>query len=201
MTEALLALVPEYGLWIVAGAVFAACFALPVPASLLVLTAGAFAGVGDLSPLAVLAAVFAAFGLGDLLAFSTARWLGRPLLTRLRRIEHVAPALERSEALLRRRGRVAIVISHTMLSPTGPYVTMLSGAGQLPYRDFAVAALPGAAIWTLGYAGLGYAFASRLDEIAAILGDYLALVPLAALMTAVGLLIRRRWHQATVDEP
>ena len=48
MTEWLLALVPQYGLWLLAATTFLSCLALPFPASILMLTAGGFAAAGDL---------------------------------------------------------------------------------------------------------------------------------------------------------
>ena len=49
MIEVLLALVPVGGPWIVGTATFLSCLALPVPSSLIMLTAGAFVASGDLS--------------------------------------------------------------------------------------------------------------------------------------------------------
>ncbi len=51
MTETLLALVPEWGAVLLALVNVLACLALPVPASLVMLAAGAFAAAGDLDAL------------------------------------------------------------------------------------------------------------------------------------------------------
>ncbi|NBT33764.1 MAG: DedA family protein, partial [Rhodobacteraceae bacterium] len=48
MTDTLLALVPTYGVWLIFGSVLLSCFALPIPSSILVMTAGGFAASGDL---------------------------------------------------------------------------------------------------------------------------------------------------------
>ena len=48
MTETVLALVPSYGLLLVALGTFFSCLALPVPSSLIMLSAGGFAAAGDL---------------------------------------------------------------------------------------------------------------------------------------------------------
>ena len=48
MTDWLLGLVPQYGLWLLAATTFFSCLALPFPASILMLTAGGFAAAGDL---------------------------------------------------------------------------------------------------------------------------------------------------------
>ena len=49
MTETLMNLVPLYGLYIVGIATFLSCLAMPIPSSLIMLTAGAFSAAGDLS--------------------------------------------------------------------------------------------------------------------------------------------------------
>lgn len=48
MTETVLALVPSYGLLLLALGAFFSCLALPVPSSLIMLSAGGFAAAGDL---------------------------------------------------------------------------------------------------------------------------------------------------------
>ena len=48
MTDWLLALVPTYGLWLIAATTLASCLALPIPASVIMLAAGGFAAAGDL---------------------------------------------------------------------------------------------------------------------------------------------------------
>ena len=49
MTEWLLGLVPQYGMYLLAVCTFASCLALPIPASMLMLAAGGFVASGDLS--------------------------------------------------------------------------------------------------------------------------------------------------------
>jgi membrane protein DedA with SNARE-associated domain len=56
MIDALLAAVPTHGVWLVAAVTFLSCLALPMPASLVMLTAGGFAAAGDLDLWQVLGA-------------------------------------------------------------------------------------------------------------------------------------------------
>ncbi len=48
MTDTLLALVPTYGVWLILLALPLSCLALPVPSSILVMTAGGFAVKAEL---------------------------------------------------------------------------------------------------------------------------------------------------------
>ena len=196
MTEVFLALVPDYGAYIVAAVVFLACLAIPLPASILVLTAGSFAEAGDLSLFAVAVGVMVAFVAGDQVAFWIGSRAGRPLIEHFRRRPSVAPVLQRSEDLLSRRGTLAVLISHTVLSPTCPYITYLSGAGGLSWQKFSLAAIPGAVIWSVVYLGLGAAFASQLEQVVALLGNFFGLVLAGAALIGLIVLLRSRWRES-----
>ena len=69
LTNWLLALVPTYGLWLLASVTFLACLALPVPCSILMLTAGGFVASGDLVLWQVLAAALSGAVLGDQIGY------------------------------------------------------------------------------------------------------------------------------------
>lgn len=196
MTETFLALVPDYGTYIVGAAVFLACLAIPLPASILVLTAGSFAAAGDLSLFAVAVGVFTAFVAGDQLAYWIASRAGRPLIERFRNRPSVAPVLQRSEDMLSRHGTMAVLMSHTIFSPTCPYITYLSGAGGLSWQKFTLAAIPGAVIWTAVYLGLGAAFASQLEQVVALLANFFGFVLAGAALTGLIVLLRSRWRES-----
>ncbi|RJE78985.1 DedA family protein [Paracoccus sp. JM45] len=200
MTETILALVPDYGLTLIFLVVSLACLAVPLPASMLVLTAGSFAASGDLSLGWVFVTAFAAFILGDQIAFFIARLAGPKVLAMLGRSPRMAPAIARSENLLQDRGTLAVLLSHTILSPTCPYISYLSGAGGLSHGRFSLAAIPGAAIWTLGYVGLGYVFATQLEQLAQITSQFFGVVLAATVAIGMFMLLRIRWkHESESD--
>ncbi len=202
MIDTILALVPDYGLILIFAVVFLACLAAPLPASMLVLTAGSFAAAGDLSLLGVLLTTFLAFLFGDQLAYGIARVAGKRLVAALGRSERIGPVVQRSKELLRNRGTSAVFLSHTIFSPTCPYVTYLSGAGGLPWRSFALAAIPGALVWTSAYVALGYVFATQLEMIAQLITNFLGVVLAGAIAVGALLLLRNRWTKtARRDAP
>lgn len=194
MTEAVLALVPDYGIFLVFGVVLLASLAVPLPASVLVLTSGSFVASGDLALVPVFLAATAAYILGDQLAYGLARKFGPTVLSYFERSERAAPIVEKSRSLLQRRGALAVLISHTILSPTCPYVSYLSGAGELNWRSFTFAAVPGALFWTAMYIGLGYTFASQLEQVAVILSNFFGVVIAGAVAVASVVLLLRRWQ-------
>ena len=199
MTETILALVPDYGLALVFCVVFLACLAVPLPASVLVLTAGSFAAVGDLELWQTFIVTAIAFVLGAQAAFWLAYAIGPQLLGRLRGSANAEPVIRRSEVLLARHGSLAVLLSHTVLSPICPYVCYLSGAGGLPWARFTVAAVPGALIWAAAYVGLGHMFASQLEEVAALLSQVLGAILAACAALACLTLLLRRWRRAKTE--
>ncbi|UWQ20139.1 DedA family protein [Jannaschia sp. W003] len=201
MIDTLLGLVPDYGLWLLFAVVALAGVAVPLPASMLVLTAGSFAAAGDLGFAAVVLTTLAAFVLGDQIAFLIARRFGRAALARVAGGPRLGPVIARSEALLDRHGAAAVFLRHTVLSPTCPYVSYLSGAGWLAWRRFTPVAVIGAALWALSYAGLGYAFASQLEQVATFLGNVLGFVLAAAAVGALALVLRARWRARDASNP
>lgn len=173
----LLALVPVYGLWIVALVAMLACLALPVPASIVVMAAGGFAAVGDLQYTQLVLAASAGFIIGDQLLFNLARFGGQPLLERIK-CHPKAPhaTLNSAESLIHRHGVIAVFISRTLLSPLGASVGLLSGALGLDWTKFSTAAIPAGLCWALAYTSLGYTFVGRIGEIATLIGDTIGLV-------------------------
>lgn len=196
MTDTFLTLVPDYGTYIVALVVFLACLAVPLPASVLVLTAGSFAAAGDLSILAVSLGVLAAFILGDQVAFWIASRAGRRIIDKFRKRASLAPVLAKSEDMLARRGAIAVLMSHTIVSPTCPYITYLSGAGGLSWAQFTLAAIPGAIIWTAAYLGLGMVFASQLEQVITLLSNFFGFVLAGCVLVGLVLLLRSRWRES-----
>jgi membrane-associated protein len=187
VTETLLALVPTYGVWLVLVAVALSTLAVPLPASMLVMTAGGFASTGDLVLWQVQAAALAGCMAGDQIAYNAARAGGGPLIARLSARPKLGALFARCEALLAARGVVAVFLSRTVLSPLGPYMGYLSGALRFNWVAFTLAAGVGAACWAAAYSYLGYAFATRIAEVASLIGSALGIVLAATL--AVGLIV------------
>jgi membrane-associated protein len=186
LTDTLLALVPTYGVWLIYAAVALSAMALPVPASILVMTAGGFASTGDLVLWQVQAAALAGCMTGDQVAYGLARRGGAPLLALFRRRPKVAGLLDRCTTLLDRRGAVAVFLSRTVLSPLGPWMGYLAGALRLNWAVFTLAAGIGAACWAAAYTWLGYSFATRIAEIASLIGNALGVI--LAVVGAAGIL-------------
>jgi membrane protein DedA with SNARE-associated domain len=189
MTEAILALVPVYGLALIAVATFLSCLALPMPASLVMLSAGGFAAAGDLVLWQVAAAALLGAVLGDQAGYQLGRMGGRLMAARAPSPKRAA-LMARATAYLRDHGTWAVFLSRWLVSPLGPYVNFAGGAARLDRGRFTSAGVAGEAVWVALYVGLGAAFADDILALADLLGSASGLLAALAVAGALVLWLR-----------
>ncbi|MEP3197434.1 MAG: DedA family protein [Lentilitoribacter sp.] len=199
MTDVVLNLIPQYGLYLVFLVVMLACFGIPLPSSVVVLTSGALAAAGDLTLWQVIFAVALAYTIGDQAAFLIARFLGPNLLIKLKDIQSITSTIDRSEAMLEKHGWLAILLSRTIVSPTGPYIAYVSGAVRMNWIKFTTVALPASILWTLAYAMIGYLFAGNLPQISDLVASMLivGIASISAMAFAAWLTVL--WRKFEID--
>lgn len=186
MMDAALALVPQYGVWLLVVATFLSCLAVPVPTSILMLTAGGFVAAGDLIAWQVIGGAFIGAVLGDQAGYALTR-LGRQHLPR--RIRN-SPTMQRAADFLMERGFVAVFLSRWLFSPLGPYMNFASGLTALNWRLFLIAGAAGEAIWVTIYVGLGMQFADDLAALADLMGDASGFLAAFGVLVGAGLYLR-----------
>ncbi|SLN35418.1 DedA family protein [Roseisalinus antarcticus] len=182
MTDWLLALVPHYGALLLTVAIFLSCFALPVPASILMLAAGGFTAVGDLGIGAVAGGALLGVAAGDHSVYALGRLGGARLAARLE--SH--GLLRRAETMLAERGGVIVFLSRWLFSPVGPYVNFAAGAARQPWGSFALWGLAGELVWIGIYLGIGYGFAGQLEEASATAFNAIAAIGAGAIALGLG---------------
>ncbi len=169
--QTFLALVPDWGSLIVGLANLLACMALPIPASLVMLAAGAFIATGDLQPATVWGAAILGAVLGDQIGYG----IGRLGLTRLagRFSSHRRAARMGHKAArwLDRRRIPALFLSRWLVSALGPYINLAAGAARMRWVDFTLPAVAGELVWCSIYLGLGWGFARDIEDIGEALGN------------------------------
>ena len=186
MTAWLLALVPQYGLWLLAATTFLSCLALPFPASILMLTAGGFAAAGDLGLWQAFLAAAAGGIAGDQLGYWAGRRFGAAFLSRLRKDAARDKLLARADALMDRRGVLAVFLSRWLVSPLGPWVNLTAGSTGYGWHRFTVAGVAGEAVWAGLYVGTGYVFAGNVEAASNLLGSVLGMVAGASAVVILG---------------
>ncbi|OJH45989.1 hypothetical protein IE00_01840 [Paracoccus sp. SM22M-07] len=189
MMADLAALLPVWGPWLLAGCAFLSCMMVPVPTSVLLISAGALAGTGHLQLIPIAAGAIIGASLGDLSAFLLARRL-QPLLSRHARL------LERAQRLVARRGMLAVFLSRWLVTPLGPATNYVAGAAGLTLPRFMAASIPGEVIWATLHLATGHLAGRgfRHQEAAALKALAVAL-PLAAAIW----LLHRHWQRRHHD--
>lgn len=171
MTEILLEWMSHYGVLIICVTTLLSCLALPVPSSLMMLTAGGFVASGDLTAWSVVSFAFAGAIVGDQIGYHLGRGFGSRILSRLSRNPKRAKLAQKATDYLRERGTLAVFFSRWLVSPLGPYVNLAGGASSMSWLRFSSASFTGEAVWVSFYVSTGYAFADRIVEIGTILGN------------------------------
>jgi membrane protein DedA with SNARE-associated domain len=191
MTEGLLALVPEWGALLVALTNFLACLALPIPASVIMLAAGAFAAAGDISALPLWLGALAGACLGDQSGYWLGRTFGPRLITRLRRRRRTAALVDRAVTWLEQRRLPAIFLSRWLVSALCPYVNFSAGAARINWAGFTLPAVAGECVWVSIYVGLGYTFSADIRELASVLGNLAAALAAGVVALILGRILWR----------
>lgn len=176
MTDWLLALVPQYGLWLLLATTFLSCLMLPLPASVVMLMAGGFAAAGDLGLGPVFLAAASGGVAGDQLGYWTGRLFGARLLRGLRTDPGRDRLLARADAMMDRQGLVAVFLTRWLVSPLGPYVNLIAGSARYPWGRFTLAGLAGEAVWAALYIGAGFAFSGDIVAASNAIGSLLGMI-------------------------
>lgn len=191
MTQTLIALVPEWGAVLIALANLLACMALPIPASLFMLAAGAFVAAGDLDPLPMLLGALAGAVAGDQAGYWLGRGLGPAALARLARRRRAARLVARAVAWLDRRRLPAVFLSRWLVSALGPYINLAAGAARMNWLGFTLPSVAGECLWVGIYIGLGYSFSADIEAMGSVLGNLAAAIGAGVVAVILGRMLWR----------
>lgn len=177
MSASLLALFSAHGVWVLLAALHVAALGVPfVPATLLLLAAGALAedlglNLATVAPLALAASVS-----GDQAGYFIGRLAGGKLVPRVAARKSLAPSVTKAQALLAKNGMAGIFLTRWLITPAGPYVNLIAGALTYPWWRFSLAAVAGEAVWIALYVGAGRLAGTGIEELAAFAGNITWLV-------------------------
>lgn len=193
LTEWALAGMQIHGVWALGAATLLSALGLPLPATMLLLGAGAFArqGVLDWPSAIVLAAA------GAILGDAASYWLGRLGGDLASARAQAAPAWVQARDLFQRWGGLAIFVSRFALTPLALPVNLVAGGARYSAWRFIAPVVLGEVVWVIVFGGLGYAFADQWAALSSALSNQAGafsayLVALIALVGAVAWWLRRR---------
>lgn len=170
LSNLLLSSVVVYGLPLIFGIVLIASIGIPLPATLVLLTAGALVQQDLLSMPWLLFACLLATVLGDHIGYFLGRWGGRPLIQRLARLIKSEAGIQRSIESTQQWGWWAIFFSRWLLTPLGAPCSWASGMIEYPLHHFFIADVLGETIYVVILIYLGNIFADQLESVGELIG-------------------------------
>jgi len=192
MTDTVFTLVANYGSFALFVVTFLSCLAVPVPASLMMLTGGAFAASGDMSLVTASLAAYIGAVAGDQGGYLVGRSCAGALERWAEARRNRALMLEKARASLERWGGAGVFLSRWLVSPLGPYVNFAGGAGRLRWARFSLWAMAGELVWVALYVGLGYLFSESLIAVAELAADLSGLIAGGVVALGLGVWLRTR---------
>ncbi len=184
MTE-IIALVTTCGAGFLLACAFLSCLLVPIPTSIMMITAGAFVASEDLVLWQVYGGALAGAILGDQVGFHIGRWGGTQLIERLSKSPARKKVADRATKLVDKHGGVGVFFSTWLFAPLGPYVNFIAGSAKLGGVRFTIWATLGETIWVTIYVSFGYLFASNLTLASQYAGNTLGAIAAFALAGAM----------------
>lgn len=181
----------QYGLPVLFAVILLASLGVPLPATLLLLTAGAAVAQDVLNVWWVVGLASCAAILGDQLGYALGRWGSQRLIGQVRRWNGDSAGVAHAEHVAQRWSGMSIFLSRWLLTPIGPVLNVTSGAARYAWSRFVCFDVAGEVVWVGLYVALGWAFGEQVQSIGAALGNVLwVLVALAAVL--LGWHVRQR---------
>lgn len=187
MSEYLLTQVINFGaplLWLV---VFIGGLGVPLPCTVLVIAAGAFARQGILPWHTTAIFSIISVVLGDMISYSFGFYAREKVLDRF----SDTPRWRQAEKTFRKWGPLSIFFSRFLVTAIALPVNLMSGTTRYPFRKWLTYDAAGETVWILGYGGLGYLFGSQWEVVSEFLSNFGGVV-LGLLIFVIG--VKQAWN-------
>jgi len=203
MTESILAVFSLYGAPALFAIIAAGQFGLPLPTSILLLTAGALQADGNLSFWQLYAWGLAGAVAGDHAGYAAGRFAATAFRDRIDRSPRLQESLKKSERFIRKWGDGSVFLSRWLFTPIGPWINLTSGLSQHPLHRFTLADIAGEVIWIGGYLLLGSLFAQSIAELADVVANAAWMIGAGVITILLGrqLAIRIRRIRLRTERP
>ncbi len=171
LSDQLLAALTAYGLPAIFGTTFINSVGVPVPEALILLAAGSFVQLGDLSLGWVI--ILASLGaiLGDQVGYFVGRWGGRKLILLLTRWLGGENRLHDVEVIAARWGGWGVFLSRWLVTGLDTWVNLASGITVYSYRRFLIWDISGEVLGAVLYVLVGKYFSIQVQAVIELLGN------------------------------
>jgi membrane protein DedA with SNARE-associated domain len=173
-------LIHDYGLVVVAGVIGLESVGLPVPGESVLILAGIFAGTKhDLNIVSVILTAAAAAIVGQMIGYVIGREFGYWLLLRYGPYLRITEGrIKLGEYLFLRHGGKIIIIAR-FVPLLRALAGILAGANRMPWRQFMLANVAGALLWSAFFGTAAYIFGRQVERMA---GPMVVVIGVAAVI-------------------
>ncbi|HMB22449.1 MAG: DedA family protein [Chloroflexota bacterium] len=196
MSDFLLTQIINYGAPVLGAVVLIGALGVPLPATAIVIAAGAFSNQGFLpwhtTGLITLACVVA----GDSLSYAMGYYAREPILRRFGASERWAQA----ESTFNRWGSMSVFLTRFLVTGIAVPVNLIAGTSNFQFRRFFLYDLFGEAIWVFGYGSLGYLFGTQWEVVSEFISNFGGLI-LGLVILIVGIVLAMRWLRIRQELP
>ena len=172
MSDFLLTQVINYGAPLLGIVVFIGGLGVPLPCTLLVIAAGAFARQGYLTWQSAAFISIISVIIGDALSYSLGYYASEYVLKRFSKTSQ----WQEAERSFQKWGPLSIFFSRFLVTAIALPVNLISGTTRYPFRKFIMYDVMGEVIWIFGYGGLGYLFGSQWEVVNEFVSNFGGLV-------------------------
>lgn len=196
-TEWLLTGLLNYGTTALALTLFLAALGIPLPATILLMAAGAFAQQDMMRVDTTFVAALTAAVSGDGASYLLGRFAIRRTPARLRQ----SPTWVRATALFKRWGSSSIILTRFLLTPLALPVNLLAGSARYSVSRFLVAVLIGETLWVTLIGGIGYTFANQWEWLSRMVVDFVGLLVGMGLVLAGAMALVAQMRRPRTSSP
>ena len=187
MSDFLLTQVINYGAPILGGIVFISALGIPLPATLIVIAAGAFSREGFLPWHTTGLVAWICVVIGDCIGYAAGHYVRGPLLDRFGRSDRWLQA----ETFFQRWGGMSVFLTRFLVTGIASPVNIIAGMGNISFRTFLIYDVTGEGIWVFGYGGLGYLFGQQWEVVSEFMSSFGGLI-LGILLLGIGAWLAKR---------
>lgn len=187
MSDFLLTQVINYGAPILGGIVFISALGIPLPATLVVIAAGAFSREGFLPWYTTGLVAWICVVVGDCIGYAAGHYVRGPLLRRFGRSDRWLKA----ENFFQRWGGMSVFLTRFLITGIASPVNIIAGMGNISFRTFLLYDVTGEGIWVFGYGGLGYLFGPQWEVVSEFMSSFGGLI-LGILLLGIGVWLAKR---------
>jgi len=169
-TDQVLAWLSIYGVPVLFAVIMIASAGVPFPITFMLIAAGSFVELGELSLWWVIVAGISGAVIGDQIGYGIGRW-GSGAAVRFATWISSEEKWRQAEAAARKWGGPGIFFSRWLITPLGPLINFASGIAEYSWPRFLLWDIAGETIWVVLYVLLGKLFSDRVQAMKDMMGN------------------------------